>query len=146
MTAVELLKKDLDAEIKLGTKMVVNWDMYLEMEKQQIIDAWFDGYGGSAHSEDEYYNETYGSKGSDETLKDYHIVDTNEMVFSQTEISNEAQRIYGEHQIQMLEISDEEIEKSAKEWYNKKGIANYKAEIRAWVSACKWYREQLKQR
>ena len=70
MTAVELLKKDLDAEIKLGTKMVVNWDMYLEMEKQQIIDAWFDGYGGSAHSEDEYYNETYGSKGSDETKTD----------------------------------------------------------------------------
>ena len=30
-----------------------------EMEKQQIKDAWFDGYGGSAHSEDEYYNETY---------------------------------------------------------------------------------------
>ena len=44
------------------------------------------------------------------------------------------------------EISDEEIEKSAKEWYDKKGIVNYKAEIRAWVSACKWYREQLKLR
>jgi hypothetical protein len=42
------------------------------------------------------------------------------------------------------EISDEEIEKSAKEWYDKKGLVNYKAEIRAWVSACKWYREQLK--
>ena len=44
------------------------------------------------------------------------------------------------------EISDEEIEKGVKEWYDKKGIVNYKAEIRAWVSACKWYREQLKSR
>lgn len=42
------------------------------------------------------------------------------------------------------EISDEEIEKSAKEWYEKEGWVHYKAEIRAWVSACKWYREQLK--
>ena len=46
--------------------------------------------------------------------------------------------------VHIPEISDEEIEKSAKEWYDKKGIVNYKAEIRAWVSACKWYREQLK--
>jgi hypothetical protein len=42
------------------------------------------------------------------------------------------------------EISDEEIEKSAKEWYEKEGWVHYKAEIRAWVSACKWYREQLR--
>lgn len=46
--------------------------------------------------------------------------------------------------ISQTEISDEEIEKAAKEWYDKKGIVNYKAEIRAWISACKWYREQLK--
>jgi hypothetical protein len=42
------------------------------------------------------------------------------------------------------EISDEEIEKSAKEWYEKEGMVHYNAEIKAWVSACKWYREQLK--
>jgi len=54
--------------------------------------------------------------------------------------------IAGKSHNEIPEISDEEIEKSAKEWYNKKGIANYKAEIRAWVSACKWYREQLKQK
>ena len=35
-TAVELLKETLDAEMKLGTKMIINWDMYLEMEKEQI--------------------------------------------------------------------------------------------------------------
>lgn len=50
-----------------------------------------------------------------------NIVDTNEMVSSQTE------------------ISDEEIEKAA---------AHHEPMVtrRAWVSACKWYREQLKQR
>jgi hypothetical protein len=49
-------------------------------------------------------------------------------------------------QLPKQEISDEEIEKSAKEWYDKEGRVHYNAEIRAWVSACKWYREQLKQR
>ena len=35
-TSIELLKQDLDAELKLGTKMVVNWDMYIEMHKQEM--------------------------------------------------------------------------------------------------------------
>jgi hypothetical protein len=66
MTAVEYLFETLwDCP-----KDKLTWYSILEkakkLEKQQIIDAWFDGYGGSAHSEDEYYNETYGSKGSDE--------------------------------------------------------------------------------
>ena len=55
----------------------------LEMEKQQIIDAYNNGDLRSANL---YYDETYGSKGSDETLKEYHIVDTNEMVYSQEEV------------------------------------------------------------
>ena len=37
MTAVELLRQDLDSEMKSGTKMDVNWDMYLQMEKQQMV-------------------------------------------------------------------------------------------------------------
>jgi hypothetical protein len=76
MTSIELLKQDLDAELKLGTKMVVNWDMYIEMHKQEIIDAIEDGRYEFGY---EYYNDTFVSKGSD-ALKDYHIVDTNEMV------------------------------------------------------------------
>ena len=36
-TAVEVLKQELDIEMKLGTKMVVDWDMYKEMEKENII-------------------------------------------------------------------------------------------------------------
>jgi len=43
------------------------------------------------------------------------------------------------------EISDEEIEKGAKEWYNKEGLCKpSRVEVRAWVMACKWYREKLK--
>jgi len=34
-TAIQLLKESIDHELKLGTKMVVNWDMYLAMEKEQ---------------------------------------------------------------------------------------------------------------
>ena len=43
----------------------------LEMEKQQIIDAFIEGsddgfYGFGDSNREKYYNETYGSKGSDE--------------------------------------------------------------------------------
>ncbi|CAB4162015.1 hypothetical protein UFOVP778_22 [uncultured Caudovirales phage] len=45
------------------------------------------------------------------------------------------------------EISDEDIEKAAKEWYEKEG--HYKPSaiaLKTWGYAIKWYREQLKQR
>ena len=48
MTSIELLKQDLDAELKLGTKMVVNWDMYIEMHKQEIETAYEEGYHRAA--------------------------------------------------------------------------------------------------
>jgi hypothetical protein len=67
---------------------------------------------------EQYYTSTYGSKGSDETLKENHIVDTNEMV----------------------EISDEEIEKRVKEV----GAMGEYYKI-GYRDAIKWYREQLKQ-
>ena len=37
-----------------------------EMHKQEIINAWEDGYGGDEHSANEYYQETFVSKGSSE--------------------------------------------------------------------------------
>lgn len=64
MTAIQLLRQDIDSEIKSGTKMVVNWDMYLELEKQQIIDA-FDCDGSPEPGEVwisngvQYYDQTY---------------------------------------------------------------------------------------
>jgi hypothetical protein len=123
-TAVSLLKETLYSEMKSGTKMVVNWDMYLEMEKQQMFGFTNHhhviGEGTERFFKEEFelwYNETYGSKGSDD-----HIVDTNEMVSSQTE------------------ISDEEIEKEADNTYVK-----YNAyAIEGFIDGAKWYREQLK--
>jgi hypothetical protein len=54
-----------------------NFNPYIEqakeMEKQQIIDAYQSGDGDAYNLDatkewgEEYYNETYGSKGSDET-------------------------------------------------------------------------------
>jgi hypothetical protein len=44
-----------------------------------------------------------------------------------------------------VEISDEEIEKGAKEWYNKEGAYSASAiALKTWVYAIRWYREQLK--
>jgi len=67
MTSIELLKQDLDAELKLGTKMVVNWDMYIEMHKQEIIDAFTagednidnDGCTIGRNGKETYYNEKF---------------------------------------------------------------------------------------
>ena len=45
------------------------------------------------------------------------------------------------------EISDEEIEKGAREWYEKEGPYKPSAiALKTWVYAIKWYREQLKKR
>jgi len=68
-TAIQLLKENIDSEMKLGTKMVVNWDMYLAMEKEQIIEAhltplsneyWFQKDEILNQESKKYYNETYG--------------------------------------------------------------------------------------
>ena len=68
-TAIHLLKENIDSKMKLGTKMVVNWDMYLAMEKEQIIDAyltplsneyWFQKDEILNQESEKYYNEIYG--------------------------------------------------------------------------------------
>jgi hypothetical protein len=68
-TAIQLLKENIDSEMKLGTKMVVNWDMYLAMEKEQIIEAyltplsneyWFQKDEILNQESEKYYSETYG--------------------------------------------------------------------------------------
>ena len=113
-----------------------------EMHKQEIIDAFKSGLKSPYHQDytfvtqdnqegtksGQYYTENYTenypkldvSKGSD-TLKDYHIVDTNEMA-----------------QLPQQEISDEEIEKAADKQYD--GIWD----CEKFEEGAKWYREQLK--
>lgn len=67
-TAIQLLRESIDTELKLGTKMVINWDMYLAVEREQIEDAYYDGQSVNAKSVTRqmivdnsmsYYNETY---------------------------------------------------------------------------------------
>ena len=68
-TVIQLLKESIDYEMKLGTKMVVNWDMYIEMEKEQMNDTWEDSrlfdkgddYIGQQKSFEQYYNETFNT-------------------------------------------------------------------------------------
>jgi hypothetical protein len=70
-TPIELLKETLDSEIKLGTKMIVNWDMYLEKEKEQSISILT-----------KYHNSLFSlplKDGEAEAIYN-HIVNTNKMV------------------------------------------------------------------
>lgn len=77
-----------------------------------------------------------------ETLLNYHIVEANKMV--DKNLSNKWKE-YQDWLNEVPELSDEEIEKGAKEWYEIEGA--YKPSmiaIKTWLNACKWYREQLK--
>jgi hypothetical protein len=62
-TAVQFLKESIDHELKSGTKMVVNWDMYLAMEREQTENA-YDQMRcvGNYENGKQYYNETYETK------------------------------------------------------------------------------------
>jgi hypothetical protein len=130
MTSIEWLIKELNLE---GYDHTIQ--QAKEMEKQEIIDAHKNGEYLIPHSENAelYYQETYGSKGSD-TLKDYHIVDTNEMV-----------------QLPQQEISDEEIEKAAFEYIKpprqtpEKSDGYNEYDVFAAFKAGVKHREQLKQ-
>ena len=104
-----------------------------EMEKQQIIDAFDEGqeYEYQYHINnapkfysETYFTETYGSKGSDD-----HIVDTNKMISSQTEISDE--EIFYQKQVMNPYSTGEQ---------------SYTAYEKGFMDFAKWYREQLKQR
>ena len=97
-----------------------------EMEKQQITDAYESGEDnvdndGCTIGRDgakTYYNETYGSKGSDNLPK----------------VQNKDS--FGE-------ISDEEIEKAADKYVSEDEFNRY---LKCFEDGAKWYREQLKQR
>jgi hypothetical protein len=64
----EILRKTCQEAVKLTIKSIIDWidDELLEMEKQQIINAWNDGLFGSLRkgedNAEQYYNETFKSK------------------------------------------------------------------------------------
>jgi hypothetical protein len=67
-TAMHGLIETLDIEMK-ERGMLPNWDMYLEKEKEQLINAFEDGIGEATNEQhgkldynmdaEEYYNQTY---------------------------------------------------------------------------------------
>jgi len=153
-TAVEWLESQF-ANIDENRRKV--FDKAKEMEKQQIIDAHRSAYGKDGKTPnmialgkifdkqaEQYYNETYGSKGiSLQNQSKSKVI---------TEISDciNCDEAKPTHNICMdcvikigkqnqTEISDEEIEKVAKEY------VLYNDQKRAWViEGMKLYREQLK--
>ncbi len=68
MTAVNWLLEELK-KVHYPTEAMI---MYAKkLEKEQLADAWYAGdEDGPIHDFEDYYNETYGSKGSDETKTD----------------------------------------------------------------------------
>jgi hypothetical protein len=144
MTSIDWLIKELFLEDTIYRYNLKVIEQAKEMHKQEIIDAIEDGRYEFGY---EYYNDTFVSKGSD-ALKDYHIVDTNEMVelpqhppvFSENGnelLFDKEGKLIKENQ---QEISDEEIEEEISKRYM------HPTQDYAWRDACKWYREQLKQR
>ena len=61
MTAVEWLMKELFTKHSLTQQIIDTFEQALEMEKQQIIDAYIEGYSSNLNAGDseKYYNETY---------------------------------------------------------------------------------------
>ena len=132
-----------------------------EMHKQEIIDAHIEGqplYSCQSEKAEQYYQETFVSKGSDD-----HIVDTNEMIYPKTAFEilqpkltiADTLEFREKHLPEILdameeyatssqtEISDEEIEKEARDYDNS---VIYGPPLLHFEQGAFWYREQLKQR
>ena len=157
MTAVEWLIK-----IYLQTNKIDSFDIEQakEMEKNQIIGAyqkgrfnyedWNKGIKKNLVQSEQYYNETYGSKGSDDQVSDVRkMVDNWDNVFDKIEseydchiplkVVNYLNKYYKVPTSSQTEISDEEINKVMQPMTGMHEF--YKA---GFVEGAKWYREQLK--
>ena len=133
MTSIEWLLSELEKVNYHPTEAMI---MYAnKLHKQEIIDAQSYAVSNADMTNnkgyfdcDKYYQETFVSKGSDDTLKDYHIV---EMV-----------------EPPQQEISDEEIEKAVMDSMDYVYLNPNDSLIfhQGWMRAIKWYIEQLKQK
>ena len=125
----ELIKKHVG---KVGNEYVEIFEKAKEMEKQQMLDAFEEGssdgfYGWGSSNKEQYYNETYGSKGSDEEKTNSQRFDE----FMQLVTSSQT------------EISDEMIEKAARDYDD---AVIYGPPLLHFEQGAFWYREQLKSR
>jgi hypothetical protein len=125
MTSIEWLKEKYISQNCSLT--IIDFDIAKTMHKAEIIDAYGVGMNDGCsymtdgktefENREQYYQETFGSKESDD-----HIADISKMV-----------------EVPQQEISDEEIykgsfEKESIDWHN------------GFIAGAKWYREQLKQK
>jgi hypothetical protein len=124
-----------------------------EMHKAEILTAFDEGqeYEYQYHinntpkfDSETYYQETFGSNGSGEHICTYEkCPQCLKNTSSQT--TSDKWKEYQDWLNEPPELSDEEIEKGAKEWYNKEGAYSASAiALKTWVYAIRWYREQLK--
>jgi len=140
MTAVEWLINELQLYYEGKSKLVYYEiiEQAKEMEKQQMHKCASFWRGKENKIEipifEQYYNETYGSKGSDvpqlkykdgTPIRSYDSPKIQEMV-----------KLMNEPTSSQTEISDEEIEKEASRIH---GVGSM-----LWEEGAKWYREQLK--
>ena len=145
MTAVNWLIEELK-KVHHPTEAMI---MYAKkLEKQQIIDAYGDGlnaYRTDFCNRDEYFAKTYGSKGSDVTssqtdengkpLTYWGGLDTS------SPTTSDKWKEYQDWLNEVPEISDEEIEKAARDYDN---AVIYGPPLLHFEQGAFWYREKLK--
>ena len=117
------------------------------LKKRMDKDSWFVVFQSNAYNESDMAYELIKSQEIDIDMYDVYK-DGDEVTF---EIVNKKWAkitpfLYPfKTTFYKTEISDEEIEKGAKEWYNKEGPYSASAiALKTWGYAIKWYREQLK--
>ena len=128
-----------------------------QKEKEQIIDATY----ASRRTGEGYYDETYGSKGSDETKGGYICPATKVQCDDECCVSAKDCHIQASEGIlsesPQIEISDEEIEEASEQEYDQQSKSyedditdpfyNYPKYLKiGFIDGVKWYREQLKQK
>ena len=140
MTSIEWLKAEY---IKRGDSLPSGvFEDAKEMHKQEIIDAWIATDNELQRiSAEQYYQETFVSKGSD--AKDVVLGYKTSAQMLDTQLPQTTSDKWKEYQDwlnELPEISDEEIEKGAEDWQEfRQGAGKQSFEAGA-----KWYREQLK--
>ena len=146
MTSIEWLANKLSITFK--TMYADEIEQAKEMHKQEIIDACIEfGNLNGVDIEDyeQYYQETFVSKGSDD-----HISDVSKMVElpQQEKTLSDKWKEYQDWLNEIPEISDEEIKNGGENaWsdYEYQEGNLYSTTFRdGWLMAIKWYKEQLK--
>lgn len=138
----------------IGNDLLVAFEQAEEMHKQEIIDAFKSGN----HTEmrggkvlpiigEQYYQEAFGSKGSDakDVVLGYKTSLEAQMLDSQLpKTTSDKWKEYQDWLNEIPELSDEEIEKESWKYCYENKIST--TNVVHWITACKWYRKQLKQK